>query len=123
MIDDPAAFQIGSTVYSASRHHADDDSLPLGGVVVEIFDKPADDYTPERWVKTVTSYRGQIVYGTFPVADLQPGQSRGLIRADVLRGLVLELDKDGIKSKDPFKHEDARLAIRHALIGRVAVGL
>lgn len=117
MIDDPAAFQIGSTVYSATRFHADDYTLPLGGVVYDIHDR-TDPETgeSERCARTVTTYRGRIEYATLPVSDIEPGASRGLIRVDVLKQLVVKLSEDEGRQKEPFLHEDARLALRHALI-------
>lgn len=122
MIDMPAAFQLGSTVYSATRHYADDDSLPLGGVVIDIFDR--DDVTTGEKVpcaKTVTLYRGQVRYQVLEVSDLEPGGSHGLIRTDILKQLANQLAADEVKQKAPFLHDDARRAIRRALVEHGAV--
>jgi hypothetical protein len=117
MIDLPAAFQVGSTVYSRTRHHADDDSLPIGGVVIDIYDR-TDQETGEtgRYAKTVTIYRGRVLYANIDVDDIEPGASVGLVRSDVLKQLALRLAADEAECRDPFRHDDARRAIQRALI-------
>lgn len=105
---------LGVTVYSKTRYHADDPTLPLGGVTV---DTGFDADTGEAWVKTVTVYRGRIVYTTLDESDIAPGASGGLVRSDVLKGVVLQLAEDELRHRDPFRHDAARRAIAQVLAG------
>ena len=117
MTDMPIGFGIGSTVYSATRRWGDEDNgLPLGGVVIAIWNHvDADTGETVAQVRTVTVYRGRIAYHTLNVDDLEPGHSMGLIRRDVLKQLAIQLAKDEVASRDPFKHDAARRAIAHVL--------
>ena len=103
---------LGTQVYSKSRFRADDSTLPIGGIAIEEF----ADSDGEMHVRTVTIYRGRIEYFTLAVFDTETGASGGLIRRDVLKQLALQLSKNELAEKDPFKHAVAKRAIEHVLV-------
>lgn len=121
MIETPAAFQVGSYVFSRSRFHADDEHQPVGGVVIRLYDRTNPDTGEvEACCQVVAIWRGRVLYHTIPVGDVEPGASCGLIRPDVLKQLALRLAADEAERKDPFAHDDARRAIHRALIAHGA---
>lgn len=98
-MDSPPA--AGQYLFSKTIHHAGDESLPVGGATVDVW---ADPETGEQMVKVVGVYRGQVFYRTLPLGDTAPGMSGDVIRADVLRDLLLALAVDEARRKDPLLH-------------------
>lgn len=104
--------QLGVTVYSKTGRHADETSLPLGGIIIDLY---ADPDTGEKLVRTVTIYRGRPTYHTMPETDIDENASSGLVRRDVLKSFALHLTKDEVRTGDVFRHLHAKTVIAGVL--------
>lgn len=99
---------LGCYLYSKTRYRADDNSLPVGGLVVEVEEWCDDDHRDEFRVRVVCVHRGRVEYFTLDAGDVEPGASGGLIRRDVIRSFLVALARDEVAQNDPLRHNHAR---------------
>jgi hypothetical protein len=95
----------GTYLFSRTVHHADSEDLPVGGAVIDYW---PDLASGELMVKVVGVHRGAPVYHTLACSDTVPGMSGEVIRTDVIRDLLLALNTDEVRHKDPLRHLSAK---------------
>lgn len=102
---------IGSWVFSKNVFRADDDTLPVGGCVID--ELVTEDGEIEY--RCVEVYRARVVYHTIEKVHAQTGMSDGQIVVRAVRGLLLGLGEDEARSKDPLKHLHAKAVLSGVL--------
>lgn len=104
---------LGSYIVSKSRFRADDDTLPVGGLVIDSWDGD-DDWLTGAY-RIVGFYRGAIEYFEITADDAATGSHGGAINPpvirDVLRGIATDISRGG----DPLRHTTAQTVLAGVL--------
>jgi hypothetical protein len=91
--------------------HADDESQARGGLVYDV----EVDCDGEVFVKTVCIWRGQVEYERMPYADTHPGAGGEFVFPADVRDVLLGLNRDETRRKDPLAHLSAKTILAGVL--------